>query len=247
MNQRTGILYLLPAGLGEDAVAANLPPRTLAVARSLRHVLAENPKTARAFLKAIGHPLPLQEIAIAKLDKNTPVSALDELLQPAMDGHDLAVVSEAGCPGVADPGSAIVALAHARGVAVVPLVGPSAILLALMASGLNGQRFSFHGYLPIDSAERISCIRQLETESRRHDMTQVFIETPYRNDALLKTLIEQCAPATQLCVAASLQCPDESIRSNSITAWRHAHEVIGKRPAVFLLLAAPAGRASNDR
>ena len=247
MNQRTGTLYLLPSGLGEDAVHASLPAATLHIAHGLRHVLAEDPKSARAFLKAIGHPLPLQDIAIATLDKNTPGAALDELLQPAIDGHDLAVVSEAGCPGVADPGGAIVALAHMRGVRVVPLVGPSAILLALMASGFNGQRFSFHGYLPIDAAERMKCIRQLENESRRQDMTQLFIETPYRNDVLLKTLIELCAPATRLCVAANLQCPDESVRSDSVIGWRRGYEAIGKRPAVFLLLAAqnPRGRTAR--
>lgn len=239
MKQHSGILYLLPAGIGEQAVEATLPPRTVAIAHRLRHVLAENPKTARAFLKAIGHPLPMQEIAIATLDKNTPATALEALLQPAIEGHDLAVVSEAGCPGIADPGGAIVALAHARGIPVMPLVGPSAILLALMASGLNGQRFSFHGYLPIDNAERMRRIRELEAESRRQDMTQVFIETPYRNDALLKTLLEQCTPSTRLCVAANLQCPDESVRSDSIAGWRHTHQAIGKRPAVFLLLAAP--------
>ena len=193
--------------------------------------VVENAKTSRAFLKELG--LDLQSLEIREIEK----SPLKELLQPIRDGQPIGLLSEAGCPAIADPGAALVEAAHAAGIRVVPLVGPSSIVLALMASGLEGQRFAFCGYLPRDAAERTRRIRELEVRSRREHETEIFIETPYRNDAMLAALLENCAPGTRLCVAADLTLPSESIRTRTVGEWKKAPFQIGKRPAVFLLLA----------
>ncbi len=179
--------------------------------------------------------MPLNTVTITTLDKDTPAAAIGGLLQPLLDGLDVALLSEAGCPAVADPGALLVRAAHEAGITVVPLVGPSAILLALMASGLNGQRFAFHGYLPVDATARASKIRELEQRSKREDATQIFIETPYRNDAMLQTLMEHGGDTTLLCVAAELTQPDEFIATRPIAAWRKKLPALNKRPAVFLL------------
>lgn len=229
-----GALYLLPTDLGESAAPA-IPEHSLEHARRLNHFIAENPKTARAFLKRIGYPQPLNSVTITTLDKDTPQSAIPELLEPLRDGHDAALVSEAGCPAVADPGALLVQAAHEAGIRVVPLAGPSAILLALMASGLNGQRFTFHGYLPVDAAARLAKIRELEQRAVRDDATQIFIETPYRNDALLRALLEHCSDKTLLCVAADLTLPTESIATRPVAGWRKRSPALNRRPAVFLL------------
>lgn len=230
----TGTLFLLPSDLG-DAPSPVIPDASRLVAHRLMHFIAENPKSARAFLKRIAYPQPLSTVIINTLDKDTPDTAITGLLQPLRDGLDVAMLSEAGCPAVADPGALLVRAAHEAGIAVVPLVGPSAILLALMASGLNGQRFAFHGYLPVDATARASKIRELEQRSKREDATQIFIETPYRNEAMLQTLLEHGADSTLLCVAADLTQPDELIATRSIAAWRKKPPVLGKRPAVFLI------------
>lgn len=231
-----GTLYLLPSDLGDAQVPAPvLPQSSVGVAHRLTHFIAENPKSARAFLKRIAYPRALNTVTIATLDKDTPAAAMAGLLQPLLEGADAALVSEAGCPAVADPGALLIRTAHEAGIPVVPLVGPSAILLALMASGLNGQRFAFHGYLPVDAAARASKIRELEQRSKREDATQIFIETPYRNDALLQALLEQGAENTLLCVAADLTQPGESIATRTIAAWRKNLPALNKRPAVFLL------------
>lgn len=230
-----GTLYLLPTGLGEIALAGVLPAASLEIAHRLSYFIAENPKSARAFLKQAGYPQPLNTATIATLDKDTPVTEIPQLLAPLLQGTDAALVSEAGCPAVADPGALLVRAAHQNGIKVVPLVGPSAILLALMASGLNGQRFSFHGYLPVADAARAQAIHELEQKSQRDDATQIFIETPYRNEAMLKALLAHCAAQTQLCVAADLTQPTEQIMTRSIAAWRRDLPTLNKRPAVFLL------------
>lgn len=227
----TPALYLVPAALG-GAPAQVLPQPTIDTVRALRDFAVENAKSARAFLSALGMPCPVRELSITTLDADT-----DALLAPLRAGRSLGVLSEAGCPGVADPGQALVAAAHAAGFRVAPLVGPSSILLALMASGLEGQRFAFRGYLPRDAQERALRIRALEKLSRAERETQIFIETPYRNDVLLHALLECCAPATRLCVAVHLTLPDEEIATRSIAEWRRARAAIGRRPAVFLLLA----------
>jgi 16S rRNA (cytidine1402-2'-O)-methyltransferase len=229
-----GHLFLLPSDLGESPTSV-IPGASVVVAHRLTHFIAENPKSTRAFLKRIAYPQALSTVTITTLDKDTPAAAIAGLLQPLLDGTDAALVSEAGCPAVADPGALLVRAAHDAGIPVIPLVGPSAILLALMASGLNGQRFAFSGYLPVDAAARATRIRDLEHRSRREDATQIFIETPYRNDALLQAVLEHGADNTLLCVAADLTQPGESIATRTIAAWRKKPPALNKRPAVFLL------------
>jgi len=207
----------------------------IAQVRGLQDFVAENAKSARAFLGAAG--LQVREIRIAELNEHTAAAEIAHLLQPLREGRSLGLLSEAGCPAIADPGAALIDAAHAGGFRVVPLIGPSAITLALMASGLEGQRFAFCGYLPRESAERAQRIKELEQRSRREEETEIFIETPYRNDALFAALLATCAPGTRLCVAADLTLASESIRTQPIAAWRRERPAIGKRPAVFLLLA----------
>jgi 16S rRNA (cytidine1402-2'-O)-methyltransferase len=222
------ILYAIPTPIG-GAPQDALPAPALATIRSLRDFVVENAKSARAFLGALD--MPVRELRIVAIDEER------DLLLPLREGRPLGLLSEAGCPAIADPGAALVEGAHREGFRVVPLVGPSSITLALMASGLEGQRFAFCGYLPRDAAERAGRIKQLEQRSRRERETEIFIETPYRNDALFAALLKGCAPATRLCVAADLTLGTESIRTKSIAEWRRARDLIGKRPAVFLLLA----------
>jgi len=185
--------------------------------------VVENAKSARAFLGALS--MPVRELTIEEIGDNR------------LTGEDIGLLSEAGCPAIADPGAKLIEAAHAAGYKVVPLVGPSSIVMALMASGLEGQRFAFCGYLPREAADRKKRIRELEARSRRESETEIFIETPYRNDAMLAALLETCAPGTRLCVAADLTLPTESIRTRTVGEWKKAPAQIGKRPAVFLLLA----------
>jgi 16S rRNA (cytidine1402-2'-O)-methyltransferase len=225
-----GILYAVPTPLG-GAVADALPASALETVRSLRRFEVENAKSARAFLKEVGIPCPLQELSIAELgpDLSTAIEAL-------RSGQSVGLLSEAGCPAIADPGARLVEAAHAAGFRVVPVLGPSSIVLALMASGLEGQRFAFCGYLPREAEDRKKRIRELEARSRREHETQIFIETPYRNDALLAALLETCGSTTRLCVASDLTLPSEAIRTATIGAWRMTPAPIGKRPSVFLVL-----------
>ena len=233
-----GRLVLLPAWLAEDTdPRAALPAPVLERIRAIDAFVVENAKSARRFLAACEHPRPMREISMAELNEHTPDSAIAALLAPAEAGRELGLLSEAGVPAVADPGAALVALAHRRGVPVVPCIGPSSILLALMGSGLEGQRFRFAGYLPADAGARKGAIAELERRSARDGETQIFIETPYRNDTLLADLLATCQPATRLCVAADLTAPGESIRTDAIEGWRARAAAIGKRPAIFLLLA----------
>ena len=228
-----GTLYAIPTPLG-GAPADALPAATLAIVRSLRDFVVENAKSARAFLKAVEMPAPIQDIAIAEIDA---ASDLNAALQTLAAGRSLGLLSEAGCPAIADPGAALVEAAHAAGFRVVPLVGPSSIVLALSASGLEGQRFAFCGYLPREPAARAKRIREIEERSRREKETQIFIETPYRNEALLSALLENCRGRTRLCVACDLTLPGEEIQMREVASWRGRRRPIGKRPAVFLLLA----------
>jgi 16S rRNA (cytidine1402-2'-O)-methyltransferase len=236
-----GTLYLVPALLGETGPADSIPAGVQARLRELRRFIVEGPKGARAFLKAVGHPGPLAELAIEELRADADRDALGRLLAPVQAGADAAVLSEAGAPGVADPGALLVRRAHEMGIRVVPLVGPSAILLALMASGLDGQRFAFHGYLPVPEDALGRRLKAMENDSRREGRTEIFIETPYRNDRLMKAILATCADATLLSVATDLTLPTEEIATRTVAAWRTAHTQIGKRPTVFLLLAAARG------
>jgi 16S rRNA (cytidine1402-2'-O)-methyltransferase len=251
MTNPTGTLYLIPNTLGnsdnaDDALAHIIPEDVRAITARLDYFVAENAKTARAFLKliAIKHPLakPLQEITIAELNVNTPAAALAGLLAPLLAGQDAGLVSEAGVPAVADPGADLVRLAHQHGVTVKPLVGPSSLLLAVMASGLNGQSFAFNGYLPTDAALRAKRIKELENRSRGEKQTQLFIETPYRNAAMLEALVGNCQAGTLICVATDLSLETETIRTMTGAQWK---SLLGagkapdfhKKPTVFLLLA----------
>ncbi|MGZ5078710.1 MAG: SAM-dependent methyltransferase [Usitatibacter sp.] len=235
---KPGRLFLIPAWLSEDTAPQDVVPLpVLERIRALDAFVVENAKSARRFLAACGHPRPLRDIAMAELNEHTPVDAVAALLEPALQGRDLGVLSEAGVPAVADPGALLVAAAHAQGVQVVPLVGPSSVLLALMASGLEGQRFRFVGYLPAESAARRASIAELERQSARNSETQIFIETPYRNDAMLGDLLHACKGGTRLAVAAELTSPREWVRMDRIDGWKARPEAIGKRPAIFLLLA----------
>jgi 16S rRNA (cytidine1402-2'-O)-methyltransferase len=226
-----GTLYLIPVALGGDNALKLVPPDTIDTARKLRTFIAENAKSARGFLKAIAHPAPLRELNIHVLDEHTRDVA--PLLKLLLSGEDCGLMSEAGCPAVADPGSALVRRAHEAGVRVVPLIGPSSILLALMASGMNGQRFAFHGYLPVERPERARRVKELE--ARAEDETQIFIEAPYRNDALLSALLEHCRGDTLLCIAADLTLPGGFVGARTIAEWKKKPPIIDRRPAVFLL------------
>jgi len=239
---KAGTLYLIPAGLGDPAWQSTLPAHAREIVCGLDCFIVENAKTARAELRRLGYPRPLQGVDMRVLPEHGTAldvaAAHQALLQPLLEGRSVGLLSEAGCPAVADPGAAIVRLAHGRGIRVVPLVGASAILLGLMASGLNGQRFAFHGYLPVAAAERRTALRELEEESRRRGQTQIFIETPYRNAALYQSLLQDCDPSTLLCLATNLTLPSEAISTRSIGAWRHREApALAKRPTVFLLLA----------
>ena len=233
-----GTLFLIPTTLGDSTLAAVIPQEVQQRVRTLEYFVAENPKTARAYLKQVGTAKPLQELHIATLNEHTPDEAIADLAAPLRAGHDVGVMSEAGCPGIADPGSRLVLYAHRHAIRVVPLVGPSSILLALMASGLNGQSFVFHGYLPVADVEREKALRELEQQSRRLKQTQIFIETPYRNQKLLHRILGACASATLLCVAAEITLAGEDIRTMTVAAWKKNPPQLDRRPTLFLLLAA---------
>lgn len=241
-----GTLFLVPNALGAGALDRVLTAEVRSITASLDYFVAENAKTARAFLNqvAITHPLrlKLQDIEIRELNVNSPASALPDLLAPLLAGRDGGLVSEAGVPAVADPGADLVRLAHERGIRIRPLVGPSSILLALMSSGLSGQNFAFNGYLPTDITERANRIRQLEQRSRQEQQTQIFIETPYRNEALLQALSTHCQPSTQICIATHLTLQDETIQRMSAQVWKRELASgrlpdFRKKPTVFLVLA----------
>ena len=231
-----GRLFVIPSTLGLVPPDAVLPRRTLDVARGLTHFVAETPKTTRRFFKEIDGGSPLRSVDIAELSEHTPRERVAQLLQPALSGADLGLISDAGCPGIADPGALLVAAAHRAGIEVVPLPGSSAIMLALMASGLNGQAFAFHGYLPVKPGARATAIKTLDDTLTRSGSTQIFIETPYRNDAIVKAVVATCRGSTQFCVAVDLTLASEQVISRTIAAWRDAaRPALAKRPAVFLL------------
>ncbi len=232
-----GTLHLIPVTLGDTDPHLSLAHSALHAARALDYFLAENAKTARQFLKSIGHPKALRELQIESFDKDSSPERATELLQALTAGRSAGVLSEAGCPAIADPGALLVAAAHRMHIRVVPHIGPSAMMLALMASGFNGQRFAFHGYLPVPRDECRRAIVLRENESRAQGMTQIFIETPYRNDQLLQTFLGTCAGTSRLCVASDLTLATESVRSATITEWKANCGEIGRRPSVFLLYA----------
>jgi 16S rRNA (cytidine1402-2'-O)-methyltransferase len=232
------MLYLIPVALGDGAWAEFLPQRTRDITCRIGHFVVENAKSARAELKRMGHPATLRDLCIEEIPARPDASRIEHLLTPIGAGHDVGLMSEAGCPGIADPGASLVRRAHELGIRVIPLVGPSSILLALMASGLNGQQFAFHGYLPARDPERTKAIVRLEIESRRLRQTQIFIETPYRNDTLFEALLKACDDATRLCIACNLTHADELIVTRRTSEWRAATKpALHHKPTVFLLSA----------
>ena len=236
-----GTLYLIPVALGEATPwSAFLPAQAQAIAAGLRRFVVETARAARAHLKQLDYPHPLRETDIRELPADGPgaAAALHALLAPALAGEDIGLMSDAGCPAVADPGARLVARAHALGIRVAPLVGPSSILLGLMGSGLNGQSFAFHGYLPVAEGERDAALRALEDESRKLGRTQIFIETPYRNERMLDALLKLLKPDTRLCIACDLNTAAETLLTRSVRDWRKTERpALAKRPALFLLLA----------
>lgn len=230
-----GTLYLIPVVLGDGAESKSLTPFLVDTLNCINEYIVENEKTARKCLKNAGLKTPQNDLIIHDYSKHSRNVSTSTYLKGLEAGNNVGFMSEAGCPGIADPGADIVAEAHRRNIKVVPLVGPSSILLALMASGFNGQSFAFYGYLPIDKADRDRKIRDLELTSEKNAQTQIFIETPFRNNAFLDTLLKACKPETRLCIAANLTAEDEFIKSKSIADWRKNIPDLHKKPTVFLL------------
>ena len=232
-----GKLYLIPITLGDSAPLEVLPISNKRAIEEIDHYIAENEKTARAFIKRLSSGKSQSDLHFEQLNKFTEPSILPDFLIPCLEGKNMGLMSEAGCPGVADPGAEIVKIAHSKGIQVVPMVGPSSILLALMASGLNGQRFAFNGYLPIESADRKKAIKQLEKKSREEDQAQIFMETPYRNDKMVQDLLKHLHPETRLCIATDITLETEQIKTLSISEWEANLWDLNKRPTIYVMQA----------
>ena len=236
-----GTLYLIPVTLGDDNIAAllptSLPSDVIKIAQTLEHFVVESEKTARQFLSAIKTAKPVRELSLNLLNEHTLDKDVATLLSPLLAGKNVGLMSDAGCPGVADPGAKLIALAHQKGVKVVPFVGPSSILLSLMASGLNGQQFAFLGYLPVDKLARNIKLKEIEKRAQTHNETQIFIETPYRNQHMLEAILSSCSANIRLCIASQVSLPDEMIVTKRISEWKQSVlPDLHKIPTVFLLL-----------
>lgn len=228
-------VYLFPVPMGDGAVADVLPARNVELLKTIRYFVVENIRSARRFLRAASRDIVIDDLHFTELSEHTPPSEVAEMLAPMAQGHSIGVISEAGCPAVADPGADLVAVAQRRGLKVVPLVGPSSILLSLMGSGFNGQSFAFLGYLPIEAKARANAFRELERRVRRDSQTQIFIETPYRNNKLIAELCRRMPAEMLLCVASDLTGPDEKITTMPLRRWATARYDYDRRPTVFLL------------
>lgn len=232
-----GRLFMIPTYLSDTAPSASFPQKNIDIASSTRHFAVEEVRTARRFLKSVNRTIDIDALTLTELNEHHGTADIPQMLSAAESGEDVGMISEAGCPGVADPGAELAAEAHRRGIRVVPLVGPSSIILGLMASGLNGQNFAFSGYLPI-GAELPKHLRKMEERSMKENQTQIFIEAPYRNDKMLQTLLQTLRPATRLCVARSVTGDDELIETKRVEEWRKSKlPELHKRPTVFLFLA----------
>jgi len=232
---KKGVLYLIPVPLAENASAKSFTPYLIDTINAIDTYIVENEKTARKSLKEAGLKMPQSELTIHDYGKHKRNDSMVPYFKELMTGKDVGLMSEAGCPGVADPGAEIVSEAHKRGIKVVPLVGPNSLLLALMASGFNGQSFTFHGYLPIDKVERVKKIKELEKTAEKEKQTQLFIETPFRNNHLFEDIIKNTAAQTMLCVACNITGEDEFIRSQSVGQWRAEKIDLHKKPTIFLI------------
>ncbi len=232
-----GKLYLIPLPLAEDCLDWTIPAEVAPLAKRLKHFIIESEKVSRRYLKKLDRSINIDELQFHLLNEHTPENESRNMLQAALAGEDVGLMSDAGCPAVADPGALVVALAHKLGIQVVPLTGPSSILLTLMGSGFNGQCFAFQGYLPVDKVKRKQRLLALEAESRQKKMTMLFIETPYRNNQMLDTLLQSCHPDTRLCIGAELTAPSELLKSMPIRLWQKEVPDLHKRPTVFALYA----------
>ena len=232
-----GKLYLIPSPLGDYDPAEVIPAPTLDLLQHIGCYVVEEVRTARRYLSRAGLKGHIQDLEFHELNEHTSAEEVERFLTLFDDGHDVGLISEAGLPAVADPGAALVALCHRHGIEVVPQVGPSSLMLALMASGLNGQSFTFCGYLPAKTEERRNAIKSIEKVSQSKRQTQIFIETPYRNDAMFSDLLQSCRPSTRICIAADITLPDEYILTKTVAEWKKEKPIIGKRPCVFLMLA----------
>ncbi len=233
-----GVLYMIPVSLGDDNLGKVLPAEVMQLVQNLEYFVVENEKSARRFLSTIKTNKPVRELNFQLLNEHTDDKDLPKLIAPLLAGYDIGMLSEAGCPGIADPGAALAAIAHRKGARVTPLVGPSSILLGLMASGFNGQQFTFLGYLPSDKSARISKLKDIERQSERLNQTQIFIETPYRNQHMLEDILSNCNPTTRLCIAKNVSLETELVISKTIAEWKKSElPDLHKQPTVFLLLA----------
>jgi len=236
-SKNLGTLYMIPVTLGDDRLSHVLPQEVMALTRKLDHFVVENEKSARRFLSSLKTEKPVREINMHLLNEHTATKDIPALLSPLLAGHDVGMLSEAGCPGIADPGAVLAEIAHRKGIRVSPLVGPSSILLSLMASGFNGQQFTFLGYLPSDKNARIAKLKEIEKRSQQRNETQIFIETPYRNQHMLEDILAHCAEATKLCVASNVSLENELIISKPIAEWKKIGPPdLHKQPTVFLIL-----------
>ncbi|HHU41665.1 MAG TPA: SAM-dependent methyltransferase [Fermentimonas caenicola] len=229
------VLYLIPVLLGDTSVERVIPEFNKRIVSELKFFIVENIRSARRFMKKCDPGIDIDSLTFYELNKHTNKKDIEGYLAPMKSGNSMGVISEAGCPAIADPGAEVVAIAQKKGYKVVPLVGPSSLLMAIMASGFNGQSFAFHGYLPIDSSKRVSKIKYLEMQSYKDDQTQLFIETPYRNQKLAEDIIENCKPHTQLCIAMNISCDDEWIVTKSVKSWKGNLPDMQKTPTVFLI------------
>ncbi|MBR2606647.1 MAG: SAM-dependent methyltransferase [Bacteroidaceae bacterium] len=228
-------LYLIPVTLGDTPLTKVLPQHNIEIIKEIRHFIVENTRSARRFLRQADSQFDIDGSTFFELNKHTSPNDIAGYLAPLAQGKPMGVISEAGCPAVADPGADVVAIAQRKGLKVVPLVGPSSIILSVMASGFNGQSFAFHGYLPIKPDERARKIKQLEQRVYAEEQTQLFIETPYRNGKMIEDIIKNCRPQTKLCIAANLTCPDEFVRTRTVKDWRGKVPELSKIPCIFLL------------
>lgn len=230
-----GILYLIPNTLGQSNIDNVLPSYNISVAKNLRHFIVENVRSARRFLKMLDRDIVIDDLSFYELNRHTPPDRIAELLLPIYEGHSMGIIPEAGCPAIADPGADVVAIAQRKNIRVVPLVGASSIILSLMASGFNGQSFAFVGYLPIDKKARIQRLKQLESRASSERQTQIFIETPYRNNQLVQDMVATLKPDTLLCIASELTADTESVKTLPIAEWAKQQIDINKRNTIFLI------------
>ncbi|WP_299708991.1 SAM-dependent methyltransferase [uncultured Pontibacter sp.] len=235
--KKTSTLYLIPTILADDTADQVISPQVKDTVRRLTYFIVENLRTARRYVKSICPELVIEQLQFVQVDKDATPAQVQASLKPLLEqGIDAGIISEAGCPGIADPGAEVAKYAHQKGIRVVPFAGPSAIFLSLMASGFNGQRFAFHGYLPIEKGPRLQALRNLEKEMLQHDQTQIFMETPYRNNKLLEDLLQTLSGGTRLCIAANITSPEhEFIQTKTIAEWKGKLPDIHKQPAVFLV------------